>query len=203
MNKQKSCASISSLHSHASLETLRQLKKERLWGSWMKKSIILILLSWLWVAHVKAQELITIGPCSVANDKVYYINGVRFIFISKSSQSHNLNSSVSFCNNYLKQYYFEGIELSEENFFNLNLKQKDIDGNNAWYTYRYNNQDTANCVECVVFNINVSVHIRLNGFELKANEKGAALKQIHSGQIVDIKSSRNIFGKATIEINTQ
>ena len=169
----------------------------------MKKGIILILLSLLWVSHVKAQELITIGPCSVANDMVYYIQGVRFIFISKDSQSNNLNSSVSFCNNYVKKYYFEGLELSELNFLKLNLKQRDVDGNKAWFTYRYNNQDTANCVECIVFYVNVSVPIRLNGLALKANEKEAALNQIHSGQLVEINSSRNIFGKTTIEIITQ
>jgi hypothetical protein len=143
------------------------------------------------------------GPCSQTIPQyIYPINGI--LFYPKTQTENRPDSLYNFCDNIRKRIFFlDGLEMSEDIFLKLNLKQKYVTNKGAWYIYQYKKQDTTNCVESTSLFLSINIPIKLNGVELNPYEKETVLKKIQSGQLVAINSKRNIFGKATIEIITR
>lgn len=141
------------------------------------------------------------GPCGSNIQHVQVLNGI--IFIPKNPQSNKSEEEIQFCRDYVNIYNIDGLELSEKLFLDLHLKQKDVIESKTYYSYGYKNNDTLNCIETLDLFVSLNISIKLNGIELKPDEKEIALKKIQTGQLNAIKSIRKVFGKVTIEITTQ
>jgi len=140
-------------------------------------------------------------PCGTTVQYIQVMNGI--IFTAKDAQSDKSSELIRFCKNYKKSYTIEGLDIPEHLFLNLHLKQKDVMESKTWYSYRYKNQDTNQCVIHVDFFISLKIPIKLNGVELKPAEKETALQKISTDKIVSITLKHPILSKATVEITTK
>ncbi len=153
--------------------------------------IFLVLASQLYAQNVH---------CGTNIQTVIVLN--KIIFIPQNMQNYNPNEKIQFCKDCVNNYYLEGLKLSEKLFLQLHLRQRDIIECKTYYSYDYKNNDTSKCIQSLNLFISLKISIKLNGIELKPDEKETALKKIHKDQLYTIKSKRNFFGRATIEITT-
>lgn len=167
----------------------------------MRKAIITLLICLCAYFHISAQAPKTNyrGPCG--SNIQYGIILNRFIFYPNSIESNKPESSITFCNFSKNVFFLNGLELSEAIFIELNLKQKKRDS--ATYSYRYKNNDTTKCVECVDFFINLKIPYILNGIQIEEDKKEFVLRQIKPDQLASIIYKRSLFHKGFIEIKTK
>ena len=127
----------------------------------------------------------------------------RIIFIAKISHHNIRNFKFNLCWNIKNIYYLEGMELSEDFFFNLNLRQKNVVDSLTYVSFDYRNKDTLNCIETEYFFITLKIPIILNGIKLKPEEKKDVLSKIRKEDLQTVRTNRNFWGKnKAVEITT-
>jgi hypothetical protein len=133
---------------------------------------------------------------------VIVMNGTLFI---PQGSKYNLyfKKNKNRCWNYKNNFYIEGIELQEDSFNNLNLRQKDVVDSLTCYCFDYKDNDTLSCISTFYYYVYVKVPIILNGVKLTAEEKEIVLSKIPKEDLQEVRTKRNFWGKnIAIEINT-
>lgn len=165
----------------------------------MKIYILIILIIFFNQVFSQSTESNKRGPCGEVTEHLYIINGN--IFYPKTQVDNKPQSEIKFCDGYKHIYYLEGLQLTENDFLKIGLKRKDIIEKKSEYAYQYRNNDTMNCVEFINLFVMVSIPIKLNGMELRGDEREKKLRSFTAGKIVSIVRKKT-FGKGIIEIKT-
>ncbi len=139
--------------------------------------------------------------CGTPTGMIYAVNGN--IFSPKNPGSNKSQFEIKFCDGSKHIYYLEGLQLVENKFLEIGIKRKDILEKKSVFTYQYKNHDTTSCVEFINLFVSVSIPIRLNGMELKDDEKESVLNKIRPEQLVTIKRVSSFFRKDFIEIRSR
>lgn len=109
------------------------------------------------------------------------------------------DSLLNFCKEFKAIYYVDGLEMERGMFLEFNIKGKNVAG---WYTYKYINYDTINCINVIKMHARTNIPVRLNGLKLPQKEKYDTLKQLPPDQIISIRRKSSPFGRDFIEVFT-
>ncbi len=167
----------------------------------MKILIYIVLFAFMLPAIVLGQTESTplILTCGTFVTNSYFINGT--VFYPKTQVNNRLDSKISLCDNYKHIFYLEGLPLTEKQFIEIGIKHKDFLKNKSEYTYEYNNNDTMACVKFIHLFVRLSIPIKLNGLELKDDEREKILRDLTIEKITTI-IRRSGLKKRRIEITT-
>jgi hypothetical protein len=153
----------------------------------------------------QTERIDTESYCNVRGPDIKYIVLVinRLIFKPKNPQCAIKSFKSINCWNYKNNFYIEGIELSEDSFNNLNIRQKNVVDSLTCYCFDYKDNDTLSCISTFYYYVSVKIPIILNGVKLTAEEKEIVLSKIPKEDLQEIRTKRNFWGKnIAIEINT-
>jgi len=172
------------------------------------KFVVTIMVIFFICASGKAQVNNFRGPDIISY--AYLFGGVRFNPVNEPS---NKSDSV-LCDDYSEEFSLNGLMLDKVTFTNLRLSTKYLRNDSTTffnreyskrgygrYQFYYEGED--NCVNRIVFDLEVKLTIILNGRELSVSEQKVILSKINSNEILSIERRSTLFGAGEIYIQTK
>jgi hypothetical protein len=174
------------------------------------RKFLLTLISCLSVAFLFGQEQ-NVRICTDENKRILYLShGLWF----NPANDESTKSMPALCNDYIDEFYLNGLKLDEKTFISLQLSPHYLSNDNTtvfnrgsrkqgYGVYEYVYTKSTNCSDKIIFKVNVKLPIFLNGIELNTIENPSGINKIIPSEILSIERKCNLFGVTRIYIKTK